>query len=251
MQSQAKSVNNRSLERGIAILRCFRPGVSALSNIEIAERTSLAKSTVSRLTATLVRDGMLRPDYETQGYRIGPLALSLASVVLHGSPAAKVIRPLMADASARLKANIAFATPDREDMVCYHAACSPEAGFIRQIETGSLIPMRTSALGRAYLATLKRQDLHHFLTQTPDESATALRAEILDAIQSVREVGYCTATPKAGVFSIAAPVESYLEFPYCLGVYLPAIRMQHRGYSNMLVGELRCLIQAIQGQLER
>ena len=45
---------NRSLERGIEILRAFRPGVDTLENGEISERTGLARSTVSRLTRTLV-----------------------------------------------------------------------------------------------------------------------------------------------------------------------------------------------------
>ena len=49
---------NRSLERGIEILRSFRPGSELLGNAEIAERTGLSRSTVSRLTQTLVGVGV-------------------------------------------------------------------------------------------------------------------------------------------------------------------------------------------------
>lgn len=54
-----RSAANRSLERGIEILRAFRPGSELLGNSEIAERTGLARSTVSRLTQTLVGTGLL------------------------------------------------------------------------------------------------------------------------------------------------------------------------------------------------
>ena len=40
---------NRSLERGIELLRSFRPGSELLGNAELAERTGLSRSTVSRL----------------------------------------------------------------------------------------------------------------------------------------------------------------------------------------------------------
>ena len=49
---------NRSLERGIEILRSFRPGSELLGNADLAERTGLSRSTVSRLTQTLVASGM-------------------------------------------------------------------------------------------------------------------------------------------------------------------------------------------------
>ncbi|MEI7565004.1 MAG: helix-turn-helix domain-containing protein, partial [Burkholderiaceae bacterium] len=42
------SKTNRSLMRGMEILRCFKPGMSLLGNSEIAERTGLPPSTISR-----------------------------------------------------------------------------------------------------------------------------------------------------------------------------------------------------------
>ena len=40
---------NRSLERGVEILRAFRPGADLLGNGELSERTGLSRATVSRL----------------------------------------------------------------------------------------------------------------------------------------------------------------------------------------------------------
>ena len=62
--------------RGLEVLACYRSSDKALGNLEIAQRTRLPKSTVSRLTATLVRlatnRGLiakgLESNYKTQLY---------------------------------------------------------------------------------------------------------------------------------------------------------------------------------------
>src|SRR5262249_32086896 len=55
--SQARLV--QGLSRGLTVLRAFGPGDTSLSNSELAERTLLPKSTVSRLTHTLTGFGYL------------------------------------------------------------------------------------------------------------------------------------------------------------------------------------------------
>src|SRR5690349_11044042 len=77
---------NRSLERGIEILRAFRPGVDTIGNGEIAERTGLPRSTVSRLTKTLVEFGMLDEVRAERSYRLAASVLSFGHAVRMGSP---------------------------------------------------------------------------------------------------------------------------------------------------------------------
>ena len=55
----SSAAQNRSLERGVEILRAFRPGADLLGNGELAERTGLSRATVSRLAQTLVDTGLL------------------------------------------------------------------------------------------------------------------------------------------------------------------------------------------------
>jgi len=85
---------NRSLERGIEILRAFPPGVDTLGNGEIAERTGLPRSTVSRLTRTLVEFGMLDEVRSDRNYRLAAAVLSFGHAVRMGSPVLKVLGPL-------------------------------------------------------------------------------------------------------------------------------------------------------------
>ncbi len=73
-----RSPANRSLERGIDILRAFRQGSDLLANSDLAERTGVSRATVSRLTQALVGAGMLQLDTARRAYRLAPAVLSLA-----------------------------------------------------------------------------------------------------------------------------------------------------------------------------
>ena len=90
-----RSPTNRSLERGADILRAFRPGSATLGNTELAERSGLSKSTVSRLTQTLVRTGLLQFDGNSRAYRLAPAVLSLAHAMRTGSRVLQLAAPRM------------------------------------------------------------------------------------------------------------------------------------------------------------
>ena len=59
-------------------------------NGELAERTGLSRSTVSRLAQTLVACGMLERDRRRRAYRLAAPVLSLAHAMRTGSPALSV-----------------------------------------------------------------------------------------------------------------------------------------------------------------
>ena len=86
---------NRSLTRGMEILRAFRPGSDLHGNGELAERTGLSRSTVSRLAQTLVACGMLERDRRGRAYRLAAPVLSLAHAMRTGSPVLAVAQPLL------------------------------------------------------------------------------------------------------------------------------------------------------------
>ncbi|MDE1714428.1 helix-turn-helix domain-containing protein, partial (plasmid) [Chromobacterium amazonense] len=71
MQQQADRPFVTALARGLEVLAAFRPGEGALSNQELARRTGLPKSTVSRLSYTLTRLGYLQPEGDGGPYRLG------------------------------------------------------------------------------------------------------------------------------------------------------------------------------------
>ena len=200
---------NRSLERGIEILRAFRPGVDTLGNGEIAERTGLPRSTVSRLTKTLVDFGMLDEVRTERTYRLAAAVLSLGHAVRMGSPVLKVLGPLMRAESTRRRLNVGLATADRAMMVYLESIRYNPRPTLRSIVAGQQVPMELTSLGRAYLAGIPDAERDRLIAQFRRRTAAAtkaLNADVQKSIRAVRRDGYCAVSWQPGVLAVATPI---------------------------------------------
>lgn len=208
---QGKSTPNRSLERGLDLLRAFRPGCEYLTNGDLSERTGLSKSTVSRLTQTLVRSGFLDYDPISGAYRLAPSLLSLAHTLYHGSSLIRVAEPLMREVARQLQVNVGLAAADGDEMVYLESIRLSTRKSPRSVGTGQRLPIELTALGRAYLSAedeVRRNTLlQHFQTRRCVSRWTELSREIEDAMRSVERHGYCAASWQPQVVSIAAPLD--------------------------------------------
>lgn len=200
---------NRSLERGIELLRSFRPGSELLGNAELAERTGLSRSTVSRLTQTLVGGGMLQVDPRSRAFRLAPAVLSLGHAMRTGSSVLAIAAPRMRQAAEAHRINVGLAAPDREEMVYLESIRYNRRPSLRSVVSGQRVPMELTSLGRAYLASApearRKALLAHFRKARPG-AWSALAAEINEAIASVSERGFCVASWQAEVVAIATPL---------------------------------------------
>jgi DNA-binding IclR family transcriptional regulator len=200
---------NRSLERGVEILRAFRPGSESLGNAELADRTGLSRSTVTRLTQTLVGVGMLQVDARQRTYRLAPAVLSLAHAMRAGSTVLRIAVPRMRALAEGMSINVGLATSDRDEMVVLESIrYSPRADF-RSIVSGHRVPIELTSLGRAYLAVLpaeRREALLAIFKERRGAQWPALAKEIELAIQHVEQRGYCYAEWQPELVSVSTPL---------------------------------------------
>ncbi len=186
-----------SLERGLRLLQAFRPDDATLGNAELAERTGLAKSTVSRLTATLAETGFLEPSLTgRQQYRLGAAAMDVAGCFLQS-------RPFLAEAQTHIDilaretgCAIAIAERDRMNML-YLCYARPDAALALTLERGTRIPLLTTAAGRAWMAAA-----------SADERTAMLAAGELDHRQNA-------GTWQAISQGIDAAVRDFSETGFC------------------------------------
>lgn len=204
----SRSPRNRSLERGIAILRAFRPGTELLGNGELAERTGLANATVSRLTRTLAEAGYLEHDAAQRAYRLGVPLLTLGHAMRTGSSLLRVSTPPMAALARRLRINVGLAVRDGDEMVYLDSARFNTRGAQRSIVPGHRVPIELTALGRAWLAVGPKADVAVLMAQWKARRTRwrRLEREIADAAASVHGKGYCVASWQPQVVALAAPI---------------------------------------------
>ena len=245
-----RSPANRSLERGIALLRAFRPGSTLLGNAELAERTGLSRSTVSRLTQTLVGAGMLQADLRTRAYRLAPAVLSLAHAMRSGSTLLAIAAPLMRSAAEAHRINVGLATADGDEMVYLESIRYNRRPTLRAVVSGQRVPMELTSLGRAWLASAPAADrkalLAHFKRVRGAQWKT-LGPELTAALDSVAGKGWCAASWQPEVVAVAAPL-LVDGTPYALNVSVSTAENADQA-ARELAAELLRLRQAIEHAL--
>jgi len=200
---------NRSLERGVEILRAFRPGSDLLGNGDLADRTGLSRATVSRLCQTLVGMGMLQQEPLRKGYRLAPAVLSLAHAMRSGSTILQVAAPLMRALAESKHINVGLAAPDRDEMVYLESIRYSRRVAFRNVVSGQRVPMELTSLGRAYLATTsaaRRKTLYEVFRARRGRQWSGLLADIEQSIRHVHESGFCVASWQAEVVALATPI---------------------------------------------
>ncbi|WP_265500103.1 IclR family transcriptional regulator [Paracoccus beibuensis] len=170
-----------TLARGLSVLRAFRAGDDGLTNAQIAERTGLPKSTVSRLTFTLGCLGYLTQPQRNDRYRPGPTLLAMGHVAAASlsflDPAQDMMQAL-ADQTGTL---VLFAVRDR-DKVALMRTWRPQRAASIWLEVGHRLPIGGSSSGVAVLGSTTRDEFASLLADHPEApldggSLDALRQE--------------------------------------------------------------------------
>ncbi len=210
-ENPGRSASNRSLLRGAEILRAFRPGSDLLGNGEIAERTGLSTSTVSRLTQTLVEGGLLQLDRSRRAYRLAPLVLSLGHAMRSGSQVLAIAAPRMRALAERERINVGLAYPDLDEMVYLESIRYNRRVALRNVVSGQRVPMELTSLGRAYLAVApsdRYQLLEPIFEQRNGTHWPLIKSAIDDSTNSMRLNGYCWACWQPEVVALSTAFTS-------------------------------------------
>lgn len=186
-----------ALARGLDVLSAFRSRDRMLGNQELARRCGLPKSTISRLTYTLVKHGYLEHTEDANGapgYKLGSAVLALGGAMIARMDMRALARPLMQDVADRSGALVALGLRDRLSMI-YVETCRSEAALTLSLNVGSRIPVATTAMGRAYLAVCTEAERNALLERirAHDEAAwPGVRGRIEESLAEYRALGCCS-----------------------------------------------------------
>ena len=199
-----------TLERGLQVLRAFRAERAPLTNGELVRRTGLSKSTVSRLTSTLVAMGFLRrvaggPQFELAS---GPLGIGHA--YLEASAMTRLAHPFMQALADRLNVSVALAVPDHLDMLYVAYRTSTRIATLR-LGVGSLLPMGLTAIGRAWLWGLPEDQRSAYVSSVVEAAgpqAEEMRKSIEAAFEDLSRSGVCMTFGEyqRNAYGIALPI---------------------------------------------
>ncbi|SOE18453.1 IclR family transcriptional regulator [Hoeflea halophila] len=199
-----------ALARGLEVLRCFHPRDGFLSNQEIAERTSLPKPTVTRLTYTLCQLGYLMQIPRLGKYQLAPGTITLGYAALANLGIRHVAREFMDQAAEALAAPVALGVLDRSKAL-YVGISRGSATFTVQLEIGSRIPLFGTAMGLALLVTLpeaEREEHMALAIERHPDKAMLMRKTLDRAITDYQQHGFVVSTGewRPDIFAAGAPL---------------------------------------------
>ncbi|WP_326542720.1 IclR family transcriptional regulator [Pseudorhodoferax sp.] len=224
----AASAAAQTLARGLDLLHCFHPGEDVLGNRVLATRLGLSPQTVVRLTFTLTQLGLLRRDPLGTGYRLGAGAVAIAYPMLAGLRLRSLARPAMLALSQRLGAAVSLGLRHQLGMVYVETAWRTD-GRLLPPDTGAVMPMLATAMGRAWLSSASAADRQAVLNQIRvREPATALRfAGVAErALAQYERHGHCSSRDfRSEIEAVAVPFSrpvDAIRFVMNCGVLAPA-----------------------------
>lgn len=198
-----------SLERGLDLLRAFQNQEEALGIHDLMRITRLPKATVARLVYTLTSMGYLRQTHFHGRYSLADRVIDLGTSVLANLSVCRIATPILQDLADRFNMSAALGAGDRADMI-YLAYCQGEDMAALRMRTGALVPMHTTAIGRAYLSALTSErrgaSLEHIRQTGADMDEVIQR--LAESTAQIDAVGFCTSLGdwRPEMYSAAAPL---------------------------------------------
>ncbi|WMD23447.1 IclR family transcriptional regulator [Achromobacter seleniivolatilans] len=195
-----------ALARGLDVLRCFRHGVTALGNLDLARLTGLPKPTISRITYTLTELGYLRYHPDTGKYSPGYGVLALGFGLLAGLEVRELAKASMTELARDTGGAVALGAFDGDAMTYVEAIHGSSALYLR-LPVGYRASL-DSAMGRAYLASLPEAACDEILGRLGQSAPSA--DAVLRARAELQESGCCFAIGEwqSGINAVAVPFTS-------------------------------------------
>lgn len=199
-----------ALERGLQLLRAFRAERAPLTNADLVRRTGFSRSSVSRLTATLLHLGYLRRVAGGPEFELAPAGFGIGFAYAKTNPVTQRVHPLLQRLADRLHVSVALAVPDGLDMLYIAYRTSAQIGTLR-LDVGSLLPMGRTAIGRAWLWGLPPQQRERYVAailEAAGSDAPQIRQRLDGAFADLDASGVCMAVSEyqRNAYGLALPI---------------------------------------------
>jgi|HigsolmetaAR203D_1030402.scaffolds.fasta_scaffold05261_2 DNA-binding IclR family transcriptional regulator len=202
-----------SVKKAIRLLRAFTVDEPEKGITELAKDLELPKSTVQRLVMTLVDEGFLKKNPETQRYRLGESILGLSGVITSSSELYNEAMPVLRRLVDSVGETSHIAILDGLEVVYLQKVdCHHPVRLITHL--GSRNPLHCTSSGKAILAHKEKQLFDQVVKNglKPYTRNTITDPnQLMMELEKVRRQGYASDVNEVdeGTVSVAAPVRDY------------------------------------------
>ena len=214
-----------AVERALAVLDAVAEAEDVGTN-ELARRTGINASTVSRLLATLAARGLVRHVEETGRYQLGPRLVQLGGAALAGLDLRELAQPALTALAAETGETATLSVPGEPDAITIDfVQSSSSVQSVARVGRPSVA--HATATGKVALA-FGAAELEAGSLRAYTERTTTDRQTLAAELSRVRERGFAQALGERedDLNAVAAPVFGTRgEVVAILGVQGPASRL--------------------------
>ncbi|MCU1679444.1 MAG: IclR family transcriptional regulator [Amycolatopsis sp.] len=228
MRAAERNDDGMTATRLVALLTAFEPGDNALGVSELARRTSLAKSSVHRLTGHLVAAGFL--EREGTSVRLGLKLFEIGQLAVRQRGLVDAARPYLADLREATRNTAHLAVLEGTEVVYLDIVRGPDAPSLPS-RIGGRFPAHATGVGKAILAfspeSVQEEVIAAGLPRISPRTVTApglLRRQLA----KIRKDGVAYEREESGVGVVCA------ASPLLDGTGLPLAAISLSGWSNRM-----------------
>jgi DNA-binding IclR family transcriptional regulator len=205
-KGQEKDVNRAA--RVLEIMAAFNVEDRYLGNAEIAERTRIPRSTVSRITATLVDEGYLNYQSRIGKYEVGPRVLALSYSLIARLQIYTRARPFMEELAKEARAIVGLGILDGLNVVFIECAMGDQL-YSQRVMVGFRVPVAFTSIGWACLSAMnspRRAEVLEKLEALYPSRSSEIASNVKRAIADVWAHGFCISEGAYGAGANAVSV---------------------------------------------
>jgi DNA-binding IclR family transcriptional regulator len=184
---------HQSLAKAIQVLDAFDNSHQEWGIRELSRQIGVNPTTVYRIVNTLSNAGYLEQDADTSRYSLGPKVMRLANLYLHHNPLPNIANQVFETFADRFQYNFYLGTLNNFQLV-YLAVYDGRGPIKIVVETGGIISVHTTAMGKVLLAHQDDDYIHRFLETVPMVRYTSrsitTKEGIWEQIDKIRQQGY-------------------------------------------------------------
>lgn len=197
--------------RALALLGAYTPQDRWLGNRELAVRTGMPASTVSRIAQSLVTLGYLQHDPVERKYRLSAPVLALGYAAIANSDLQRAARAHLQAYADLQHVHVNLSARDRLELIVLESCTGADSPLALNLHVGARVGIASSPMGWTLLAALPELERYYLMENVERRSPREwprLRRRLGEAIAQVYELGYCTSVGEwdRDLGIIAAPV---------------------------------------------
>lgn len=218
----------QAITKALDVLRSLENLPDGLSLSQIAKATSLPRSTVQRISATLSDQGFLVPATASTKVRLGPALLQLASSLEFDI--AEIVRPFLRELGHEVQETVDLSVQRGGSVVAVDQIIGRRR-LVAVSQTGDRTPLHRTAAGKALLATLPSEAARRAIERSQREHGShppADPARLTQELDEIRRsaIAYDREDHSAGVSAIATALPDPLGGYFAVSVSMPTSRFR-------------------------